>query len=192
AALFAVGKSGGSDAGRLGLAITASAFGLLPYALTMLQMRVFYALKDARTPTLINVIMIAVKVPVCLLAGSVLPPQDVVFGLTFSDAISFTVGMIAGELWLRARLGRLGSRRVVRTYVKVGVAAVWGAAVALGVELGVGKILPGGLNGIGAWISLVVGGILGLLAAFGMMAVVRVHELRPALDRVGRLVKRAA
>jgi putative peptidoglycan lipid II flippase len=191
AALLTVGKSG-ADSGRLGLAITASAFGLLPYALTMLQMRVFYAMKDARTPTLINMIMIGVKVPVVLLAAHVLPPQQVVFGLTFADAIAFTVGTVAGELWLRNRFGKLGSRRVVRTYVKVAVAAVWGAAVALAVELGVSKVVPGGIHGaMGAWLSLVLGGVLGLLAAFGMMTLLRVHELRPALDKITRLVKRS-
>ncbi|REH32521.1 putative peptidoglycan lipid II flippase [Kutzneria buriramensis] len=182
---------GGSDATRLGLAITASSFGLLPYALTMLQMRVFYAMKDARTPTVINAVMIALKVPVCLLAASILPPSQVVFGLTFSDAISFSLGMLVGELLLRKRFGRLGSRRVVRTYVKVGVAAVWGAAVALVIELGVRKFVPGGVHGAaGAWLSLVGGGVLGLLAAFGMMALLRVHELRPALDKIASFVRR--
>ncbi|HTI25776.1 MAG TPA: murein biosynthesis integral membrane protein MurJ [Kutzneria sp.] len=189
-AITVFGK-GGSDAPRLGLAITASAFGLLPYALTMLQMRVFYAMKDSRTPTLINAVMIALKVPVVLLAAQLLPPDAVVFGLTFSDAICFTLGVLVGELWLRKRFGRLGSRRVVRTYVKVAVAAVWGAAVALVVELGVRTYIPGGIHGaLGAFTSLVVGGILGLLAAFGMMALLRVHELKPALDKISSLVKR--
>jgi putative peptidoglycan lipid II flippase len=182
---------GGSDATRLGLAITASSFGLLPYALTMLQMRVFYAMKDARTPTLINAAMIALKVPVCLLAAAVLPPNQVVFGLTFSDAISFTLGTLVGELLLRKRFGPLGSRRVLKTYAKVAVAAVWGAAVALAIELGVRSYVPGGVHGAaGAWLSLVVGGILGLLAAFGMMALLRVQELRPALDKISSLVRR--
>src|SRR5262249_54128780 len=90
-----------------GLRATPSAFGLLPYALTMLQMRVFYAMKDSRTPTLINMVMIALKVPVCLLAGQLLPPNQVVFGLTFSDAISFTLGTLVGELLLRRRFGPL-------------------------------------------------------------------------------------
>ena len=189
-AITVFGK-GGSDATRLGLAITASSFGLLPYALIMLQMRVFYAMKDARTPTLINAVMIALKVPVVLLAAQVLPPNQVVFGLTFSDAISFTLGTLVGELLLRKRFGKLGSRRVVRTYIKVAVAAVWGAAVALVVELGVRSYIPGGVHGaLGAFTSLVVGGILGLLAAFGMMALLRVHELRPALDKIGSLIRR--
>ena len=35
-------------------------------AVTLLQLRVFYAMKDARTPTLIQVGMVAVRVPLLL------------------------------------------------------------------------------------------------------------------------------
>ena len=42
-ALFAYGNFGDVDAGYLGMAITLSAFTLLPYALVLLQLRVFYA-----------------------------------------------------------------------------------------------------------------------------------------------------
>jgi putative peptidoglycan lipid II flippase len=57
-ALFSLGKAG-SNAERLGTALAVSAFGLLPYAVTMLQLRVFYSMADARTPTMINAVMVA-------------------------------------------------------------------------------------------------------------------------------------
>ena len=44
-----------------------SAFGLLPFGITMLQARVFYALTDSRTPTLIQLVTVAVKIPMLLL-----------------------------------------------------------------------------------------------------------------------------
>ena len=51
-ALFGL-RSGNLDgAARIGAAVACSAFGLLPYAITMLQLRVFYAMTDSRTPTL--------------------------------------------------------------------------------------------------------------------------------------------
>src|SRR5690606_27837056 len=53
-ALFAL-RGSADDAVTLGLALAISSFGVLPYALTMMQMRTFNALKDARTPTLIMV-----------------------------------------------------------------------------------------------------------------------------------------
>ena len=52
--------------GASGTALAVGAFGLLPMAVTLLQLRVFYAMKDARTPTLIQVGMVAVRVPLLL------------------------------------------------------------------------------------------------------------------------------
>ena len=53
------------------MALAAGAFGLLPFAVVMLQQRVFYAMRDARTPTFINLAMVATKVAL-VLAGSLL------------------------------------------------------------------------------------------------------------------------
>ena len=49
-ALFAYGNFGEVDAGYLGMAITLSAFTLIPYALVLLQLRVFYAREQPWTP----------------------------------------------------------------------------------------------------------------------------------------------
>ena len=38
--------------------------------MTLVQMRVFYAMKDARTPTLINAIMVGVRIPLLILCAS--------------------------------------------------------------------------------------------------------------------------
>lgn len=187
-ALFSIGEAG-PDATRLGLAITTSAFGVLPYAIVMLQLRVFYAMKDARTPTLIMVIMMAVKVPLSYLCPHVLDPQAVVYGLTFVNSLTFVIGVVVGEVWLRARLGRLDTPRVLRTLVKTLVAATWGAAAALAVML----VLRSGLGPrsvAGAWLTLVLGTLAAAAVTFGLMVLLRVRELRAALDRITRLVRR--
>ena len=74
-ALFSLG-AGAADGGsaRLGATLAASAFGLLPFAVVMLQLRVFYALTDSRTPTLLQLLIVGVKVPLLLAAPLVLPP----------------------------------------------------------------------------------------------------------------------
>ena len=63
----------------LGATLAALIFGLVPFAVTLVQMRVFYAMKDARTPTLINAIMVAVRVPL-LIACATLEPTLIVPG----------------------------------------------------------------------------------------------------------------
>src|SRR5699024_6314865 len=68
-ALFAFGNSSVDSAAQLGRALAMCSFGLVPFALVMLQMRVFYSMKDSRSPTLIMAVMIAVKIPLLYLAG---------------------------------------------------------------------------------------------------------------------------
>jgi hypothetical protein len=103
-ALFSLGE-GGTDGGsaRLGATLAASAFGLLPFAVVMLQLRVFYALTDSRTPTLLQLLIVGVKVPLLLAAPLVLPPDRVVLGLAAANASAFVVGAVAGQVVLHRR-----------------------------------------------------------------------------------------
>ncbi|HET9137844.1 murein biosynthesis integral membrane protein MurJ [Actinophytocola sp.] len=187
-ALFSIGNSG-ADATRLGLAITAAAFGVLPYAIVMLQLRVFYAMKDARTPTVIMLIMTAVKVPLSYLCPHVLDPRAVVYGLTFVNSVTFLVGVLVGDLWLRRRLGRLGTRQVLRTLVKTMVAATWGAGAALGIARLLAAVL-GPDSAAAAWLALVFGTLIGGIVTFGLMRLLRVRETAAVAERVTRLVRR--
>jgi putative peptidoglycan lipid II flippase len=190
-ALFSLKSSESSGAFELGLGVTASAFLLLPYAVTLLQLRVFYAFNDSRTPTVLRMLMVVFQVPLTFACPFVFPAQDVVYGIACVNGLTYAIGMVLGELWLRRRFGKLGSRRVVKTYVKTGVSSVWGAAAALAVALVVTRYIPGGIHRAGgAWLTLVGGGLLGLACAFGMMTLLRVHELQPALSRITRFVRR--
>ncbi len=69
-ALFAYGHFGQVDAGYLGAAIALSAFTLIPYALVLLQLRVFYAREQPWTPIVVIVVITSVKV-----AGSIAAPH---------------------------------------------------------------------------------------------------------------------
>jgi putative peptidoglycan lipid II flippase len=187
-ALFSIGKSD-ADATRLGLAVTAGAFGVLPFAIVMLQLRVFYAMKDARTPTVIMLIMMTVKVPLSYLCPEVLEPRAVVYGLAFVNSFTFVVGAVVGELWLRKRLGKLGSGRVLRTLIKTVVSAIWGAGAALAATLVLRSVL-GADSVAGAWLSLVLGGLAGGVVTFGLMTLLRVDETSSVVHRITRLVRR--
>ncbi|MGH3937247.1 MAG: murein biosynthesis integral membrane protein MurJ [Pseudonocardiaceae bacterium] len=172
-ALFAFGASGTAEAGRLGLALAFSAFGLLPYALTMLQLRVFYAMADARTPTLIMLAMTALKVPLLIACPMVLAPADVVLGLTFVNALSFVAGAVIGQAWLRARLGPVRTAEVLVTIARTLTAAVpaIGAAVAVQSLVGLDSVAQ-------AWINLVLSTLVVGVVMIGALLVLRTPELR--------------
>lgn len=188
-ALFSIGKSSG-DADQIGIALAVSAFGVLPYALTMLQMRVFYALKDARTPTLIMVVMTVVKVVLTLLCGAIEDPQMVLYALVFINSFGFVVGWLVGEVWLRHRLGPLDGRRFAATLGKTFAASVLGALVTWLVVLGVDGVVPGAAGAGTGWLQLLLGSVLGFAATFGLMTLFRVSEIEPAVARVTAMVRR--
>src|SRR6476469_5758806 len=114
----------------LGSTLAALALGLVPFAVTLVQMRVFYAMKDARTPTLINAIMVGVRIPLLILCAG-LDESLIIPGLAIATSISYLVGAIAGEIWLRSRYGRMGTRRTLITLAKMTAAGALGAAGAL-------------------------------------------------------------
>ncbi len=179
----------------IGSALAWSAFGLFPFALVMLQLRVFYAMRDGRTPTLINALMVSTKVVLVLVSNELFrapPGTDVntdpsvhaVQWLNISTSLSYVVGAIAGHLLLTRRLGPLHFAPVVRTVAQVLIAAAIGAAVAWGVvevtrhALGVGRL--------SAAIGLVGGGALGL-AVFGVVAWrMRIPDVRRILATARR------
>ncbi|MGH3621609.1 MAG: murein biosynthesis integral membrane protein MurJ, partial [Sciscionella sp.] len=194
-AFFSVGQhtetTGTVDnATRLGLALTSSAFTLLPYTITLLQLRVFYAMKDSRTPTLIMVVMVAVKIPLFYLCPMILEPKAVVYGLTFVNGFGFVIGALVGQIWLRNRLGRLETGRVLWTIGKTVVASAWGAAAALAVIKGTRWLFSEASRPALAWPNLVLATLAGGVVTFGLMTVLRLPELRPAAERITRLTRR--
>jgi len=183
-ALFSLGRAS-SNAERLGAALAVAAFGLLPYAVTMLQLRVFYAMADARTPTMINAVMVAVKVPLLLACPVLLNGPDVVLGLTAVNSLSYLVGAVIGQLWLGARLGRLATARTLVTVGKCLLAAV----PAVGAVLGLRAVVD--LDGVGGtWLDLILTTVIVSVVMGATLLAIRTPELtaatRPLLARFTR------
>lgn len=170
----------------LGTTLAALAFGLVPLAVTLVQMRVFYAMKDARTPTIINAIMVAVRVPL-MIASASLDERLIVPGLAVSMSVSYLVGAIAGEIWLRARFGPMDTRRTLLTLGKMTVAGAAGAGAAL---LAGNRLLGPQITGLGdAVAQILVAGAVGLLVIAGVATLLKVEELVPLRTRISRLFR---
>ncbi|PZS22988.1 MAG: murein biosynthesis integral membrane protein MurJ [Pseudonocardiales bacterium] len=188
--LFSYGHSDLAQADRLGHTLAASAFGLLPYAVVLLQLRVFYALGDARTPTMIMALMVAGKIGLSLLAPVVLAPQQVVIGLAAANSASFVIGGAAGQVWLWHRLGSLHTRRVAGAVVRIAVAAGVAAAVGL-VVLSLGRVtMPHALPPLRAAAELAATTVLGGAVLLVALRALRVTELQVVLTRAASLLRR--
>ena len=189
--LFSHGRSSVEEASRLGDAVAASAFGILPYALVMVQLRVFYAMKDARTPTLIMLVMTAVKIPLLYMCGELLTSDRVVVGVMLVNSLTFVVGAVVGQLWLWVRLGPLGTKRVLRTIVLSTMAGLVGVLVSVLVLVAMASVLPDGLaDGWGALVGLLVTGLVSAVVSVGTLSLFGVEELKPVKTRLARLVRR--
>ena len=189
-ALFGLRSANLDGAAQLGTALAVSAFGLLPYGVTMLQMRVFYALTDSRTPTLIQLVTVAVKIPLLLLCPVLLAPQDVVLGLTAANSASFVVGAALGQVLLRRRLGRMPTREVLATTWRTAVAAIAGGLLAWGVVALLGGVLAGWPAFGRAWATLGIALLVAAPVTVLGMRLLRVGELEPVVARIERLVDR--
>ncbi|WP_330185779.1 murein biosynthesis integral membrane protein MurJ [Nocardia sp. NBC_01503] len=126
AALVFTGRVDAGAAHLIGMAVACSAFGLAPFALVMLQMRVFYAYNDTRTPTVINIVMVATKVTILTLTATFLNNHTIIVMLSVASSLAYVAGALTGHLLLRKRYGLLGFTAVASTVHRV----MWATALA--------------------------------------------------------------
>ncbi|HEX8079902.1 MAG TPA: murein biosynthesis integral membrane protein MurJ [Jatrophihabitans sp.] len=153
-----LGRYSQSNAQLTGLALAAGAFGLVPFAVVMLQQRVFYAMRDARTPTFINVAMVATKIALVLAGSGLLEGRAVIICLTVSTSASYLVGCLVGHQLLRRHFGQVRFAPVARTVGWIAAASAAAGVVGLLVVLAGNAVLGGGR--LAALAELVVGGTL--------------------------------
>jgi putative peptidoglycan lipid II flippase len=210
-ALFAYGNFGDVDAGYLGMAITLSAFTLIPYALVLLALRVFYAREQPWTPIAVIVVITTVKIAASLAAPHLTDDPQLVAGyLGLANGIGFLAGAIVGYILLRANLipskasatpaSRTGRQRlaqrglidleVARTVLVTTAASLIAGMLAHAVDqlLGLKSLTEHG--GGGSMLRLLALGLIMLPTIVGVMLAARVPEAQAALSAAARLVGR--
>ncbi|VEH05616.1 murein biosynthesis integral membrane protein MurJ [Corynebacterium kutscheri] len=141
--LFAYGNFGGNSATTLGLTLSFSAFTLIPYALVLLHLRVFYAREEAWTPTYIIAGITVTKIVLSFLAPYITTnSHQVVILLGAANGFGFIAGAVIGALLLRRKLGNLGSKDVLHTSLWALGSSLIGVSVALVVKGGLNFVLP--------------------------------------------------
>ncbi len=185
--LFAYGETTIAGAHLIGSALAWSAFGLFPFALVMLQLRVFYAMRDGRTPTMINAFMVGTKIVLVLVSNEMFrasqgtdvnkhPSIRAVEWLNISTSLSYVVGAIVGHVLLTRRLGLLGFRRVAQTVAQIAVASAIGALAAWAVVVWARHGLGGAHLGSG--VGLAGGTVVGLAVLVAVLWRMRIDDVR--------------
>ena len=175
-ALYGYGNFGAGNADRLGMAISWSAFTLIPYALVMVYLRVFYAREQAWSATWIILGITAVKIVLSLLAPQLAStPEQVVLLLGAANGIAHMAGAVVGWLLIRRTLAGMPLTGVTRTSVVV----VGGSLLALALTILVDRFL--GLerldNGIGLLLRPAVCGLIMVAATVGLLRAARLPDV---------------
>jgi putative peptidoglycan lipid II flippase len=176
---FGRGNTSLAEAEAIGTALAVGAFGLLPMAVTLLQLRVFYAMKDARTPTLIQIGMVAVRVPLLLLVPALVAPDDVVAGLMLVTSVTYVAGWVIGDIALRRRLGGLHTGETFGPLLRIAAVAVVAGAVGWLVRNVTDDLF--GTSPAGSLVTVLVGTVVIGGVALAGLVIARVPEVREPL-----------
>lgn len=189
-ALFQQGRFTPEDAQLLGLTLAFSAFTLIPYALVMLHLRVFYARESAWTPTFIVAGITTTKIILSLLAPLVASsPENVVILLGAANGFGYVAGAVIGVFLLRSKLGSLQFATIARTSAWALASALIGLAVALFAQWALLGLAGGSLADMskpGQFLLVGVCGIIFLVVTGLVLSRSRLAEVQ----NLGRLFSR--
>jgi len=180
--LFNYGAYSNKNAIATGWVIAASALGLVPFAISQMQIFAFYAMPDTKTPALLNLPVVAVRIVVDVLLFLVLPATWVAGGLMIGNAVSFVLATALGYWLLRRRIGRLGLSRVGATLARLTVAAVVAAVPAGLIVWALRNTM--GTGWFASLVQLVAGSVVLLVVYITIALVLRVPEVRDVAGTV--------
>jgi putative peptidoglycan lipid II flippase len=187
-ALFQGGEYTHAQAVATGWVISVAGFALVPYAINQLQTSAFYALRNTRTPALLNVPVVGVRIAIDVAFYFLLPISIVTASLMAGTALSFVFSIAVGYWLLRRQLGPLGLRRIADTLVRLTIAAAVGALPAFGAAWLLSSLIGDGK--LASLVQVAVGGVV-LVAAYAAVAVLlRVREVRQFGGMIRRRIGR--
>ncbi|WP_285030323.1 murein biosynthesis integral membrane protein MurJ [Mycolicibacterium sp. lyk4-40-TYG-92] len=195
-ALFAYGNFGATDAGYLGMAITLSAFTLIPYSMVLLELRVFYAREQPWIPIILIVVITVVKIVGSLIAPHLTDDRELVAGyLGLANGLGFLAGATVGYVLLRSALrpprGRMIELTVIRTILVTICAALGSGLLAYLADklLGFDRLTEHG-GAAGSLLRLVLLGLIMLPVIVAVLVAAKVPDALAAVAFVKRRLGR--
>ncbi|WP_242677486.1 murein biosynthesis integral membrane protein MurJ [Streptomonospora litoralis] len=186
--IYANGSTSADDARAIGRILMVFAAMLIPFTLFQLQMRVYYALGDTRTPSLIALPAEAAHAALAITLLLTAPAQLVVVLLPIAYGLYYAVGSVLAWRGLRARMNGLDGRRILRTLMLLYAATVPSALFGWAMVRAVG-VLPGTV--FPSLLAMAVGGAVGALLFILVAKRLGVTEVTTFLEMVrSRLLRR--
>jgi putative peptidoglycan lipid II flippase len=173
--VFSHGRISPASAHLTGQVLVGFGIGLLPFSAFQMQLRAWLAVRDSRTPMLINVLATAVNLAVDVALYLVLPTRDKVIGLAVGYSVSYAVGTLIFAVKLRRRFVATQRTYVIRTHIRLLVA---GLVAAVPVEL-ITHLIGGAHQArpLGALLTIIVAGVPGLAVFILVARRLRIREI---------------
>ncbi|MFG2101479.1 murein biosynthesis integral membrane protein MurJ [Micromonospora sp. S4605] len=186
--LFRYGAFSDDNAADTSLVLLLAALALVPFAISQLFTFAFYALPDTRTPALINIPVVALRIGVQIILFAAFAAHFAAAGMMIGNAVSYLAAAIASAWLLRPRVGRIGLGAIMRTLARVAVAALGAALVGLLVV----ALLPGDdtPSRAQALAQLVIGGAVIGGTYLGLAMALRIGEITEVVGMVRRRLGR--
>ncbi|MGS2618479.1 murein biosynthesis integral membrane protein MurJ [Micromonospora sp. LZ34] len=186
--LFRYGAFSDDNAADTSLVLLVAALALVPFAISQLFTFAFYALPDTRTPALINIPVVALRIGVQIVLFAAFAAHFAAAGMMIGNAVSYLAAAIASAWLLRPRVGRIGLGGIMRTLGRVAIAALGAALVGILVV----ALLPG--DDTPSWgeaaAQLVVGGAVIGGTYLGLAMALRIGEITEVVGMVRRRLGR--
>jgi putative peptidoglycan lipid II flippase len=183
---FDWGRLANNEARAIGLALVAAAVGLVPFAISQMQIFAFYSMRDTKTPALINIPVVIAKLAFDVGVWFLVPAEYIVVGLMFGNTLSYLVAVVVSGRLLRKRIGAMDTGRIVQTLVRLSIASALAGGIAWALSYGIQAWL--GSDKLGSFVALLVGGVA-LGAAFVAGAVfLRISEVTEVWSTVRRRI----
>jgi putative peptidoglycan lipid II flippase len=138
-------------------ALRAFSVGLVPFSVYLYALRGFYALRDTKTPFVINCLENALNIAFAAL----LYPHFGISGLAYAFSAAYAVAAVVALMALRPRIEGLDGARTTQTAVKAviagGALAIATAAVAHEIGNALAATVVAGIVGIAVYLAVLYG-----------------------------------
>lgn len=164
--IYERGEFTASNTHMVALTLFYFSIGLIPYSVLTLLNRVFYAMKDTRTPLIVAAISIFFNFVFDLILIRFLSYA----GLALSTSLVGTANFLALAFLLRRKIGRLGAREIFNSVIRMALATALMSAIAYFIWYLLDRLLGRGtlsqILSLGSSIVVAIGAYIILCYAF--------------------------
>ncbi|GAA1636051.1 murein biosynthesis integral membrane protein MurJ [Catellatospora bangladeshensis] len=190
-ALFERGAFHRADSIQTAPVLAMAGLALLPFAISQLFNFSYYSLQDTKTPALINLPVITMRLAIQLGWWAAFAAATTAVGMMLGNAVSYVFAALLSAALLKRRIGLIGLRRISVTVAKVVVAGLIAAAAGYGtVQLLFMGATQSEVSGFTSWVTLATGGIV-ICGVYGAAALaLKIGEVQDVLGMVRRKLGR--